>query len=293
MKKFIISILILVLIAGAGVGGYFIGKTVQSDNKMNISNQEVVEVLDKFCYGAGWLTENKSDEGSTTLSKEVYEEDVIDYNGQESLIKLMIFVCKYTLLNQEVKPGQYYVSEATYKLGENYTYSGKMGLYYELRDNCVFIDCYDFINDITATLIVDIAPKSENTYVMNILTDSSLINNSFNKGITLQQLYLDQYAEKIYSYSMFAVETEETDLAEIDVESVTQAILYGCDIRTNEKLTLYKEDIINEQNYTFDALMGKLAEQTARTNGVVFDYKEFVKTDALKQAYLDFGYTVI
>ena len=292
MKKVLISILILVLIVGAGVGGFFIGKNVKGDGSTSaVTKEAVVEVLDNFSYGAGWI-EKENSTAKATSNVQPYEEDVLDYNGYDDLIKAYIFFTKYALLNTDVQEKEFYYSTATYKMDAT-QYTGNMGFYYEFGANCAFISIHDFDSDITVTIIVDIQPVQDNTYVMNILTDKGMVNKSYQEGFTIQQLYMDQYANQIYSYSSFTANTSKTNLTDITIDDVGDMHLFGCDIRTNQSINIYKDEIATEETYNFDALMNVYKEQVSRYSGVLFGDRDYGEIDALAKAYTDLGYQVI
>ena len=292
MKKVLISILILVLIVGAGVGGFFIGKNVKGDGSTSaVTKEAVVEVLDNFSYSAGWI---KKDDTATraTSNTQAYEEDVINYDGYEDLIKTYVFFTKYALLNTDVQEKEFYYSTATYTMFDT-QYTGNMGLYYEFGENCAFITICDFNSDITITLIVDIQPVQDNTYVMNILTDTSMVNKNYQEGFTIQQLYMDQYANEIYSYSLLTVNTSKTNLTDITIDDISDMQLFGCDIKTNQLINIYKDEIATEETYNFDALMNVYKEQVSRFSSVTFGNRDYKEIDALEKAYLNIGYQVI
>lgn len=292
MKKVLISIFILVLIVGAGVGGFFIGKNVKGDGSTSaVTKEAVVEVLDNFSYGAGWI-EKENSTAKATSNVQPYEEDVINYDGYEDLIKTYVFFTKYALLNTDVQEKEFYYSTATYTMFDT-QYTGNMGLYYEFGENCAFITICDFNSDITITLIVDIQPVQDNTYVMNILTDTSMVNKNYQEGFTIQQLYMDQYANEIYSYSLLTVNTSKTNLTDITIDDVSDMQLFGCDIKTNQLINIYKDEIATEETYNFDALMNVYKEQVSRYSGVLFGNRDYGEIDALAKAYTDLGYQVI
>mgnify|MGYP001625420968 CR=1 FL=1 len=292
MKKFLFIFLILILVFGAGVGGYFIGNSQKTNETATITNKDVVEILDKFCYSAGWTNTTNTNSVKASSNEEIYDKDYMDYNGQEDFIKSWIYLSKYTLLHPDVMTGQYYISNATYRYND-YQYTGTMGLYYEFGNNCAYINIHDFNSQTTVTIIVDIAPVEKDTYQINIILDKSIVGFEQKEGVTLQQLNMDQYINEIYSFSMFTMETDEKNLSNIAIEDVSEMRLYGCDLRTHKQIDIYKTSIINEQTYTFDALLGKLKEQTSRTQGVAFGSREYKEIDVLEEVYRNLGYEII
>lgn len=289
MKKVLISILILVLIAGAGVGGFFVGKNVKEANSVSmVTKESVIQVLDNFSYSAGWV---EKDETVTKMSSNIqeYTDGKVDYKGQENFIKAMIFITKYTLLNEGVKEKEFYFSSATYE-SNNMRYTSNMGLYYEFGPNCAFINVYDFDNKANVVLIVNIQPIQDEKYVLNILQDRSMQMQS---GFALHQLYMDQYANQIYQYSRLNVQTKRNNLSGITIEDVDNIELYGCDITTHEKIDISKEQIATEQTYNFEALMNVYKEQAERYSGVNFVNRDYKQIDALEKAYLNLGYQVV
>lgn len=289
MKKFLIAILIIILIAGAGVGGFFIGKNVKGDDSVSaVTKENVIEVLDNFSYSAGWIEKNETVAKATSNTQE-YTAEEVDYKGQEDFIKTMIFVTKYALLNEEVKEKEFYFSSATYEVN-GLRYSGNMGLYYEFGENSAFINVYDFDNKAHVVLIVDIQPIQDQKYVLNILQDADMRGQD---GFALQQLYMDQYANQIYQYSRLNVQTTRKNLSGITIEDVDNIELYGCDITTHEQIDISKEQIATEQTYTFEALMNVYKEQASRYSGVNFINRDYKQIDALEKAYSNIGYQVV
>ena len=289
MKRVIISILVIFLIAGAGVAGLFIGKNIKdADSVSMVTKESVIEVLDNFSYSAGWVEKDEAVAKMTSNIQE-YTNEKVDYKGQENFIKAMIFITKYTLLNEEVKEKEFYFSSATYQSNST-RYTGNMGLYYEFGLNSAFISVYDFDNKVNVVLIVDIQPIQGQKYVLNILQDGAMQMQS---GFALQQLYMDQYANQIYQYSRLNVQTTRENLNGITIDDVDNIELYGCDITTDKQINISKEQIATEQIYTFEALMNTYKEQAARYSGVNFVNRDYKQIDALEKAYLNLGYQVV
>lgn len=299
MKKVLTLFLVIILIGGAGIGGYFIGKNVQQEEPSptvptvtQVTKESIVEILDDFSYSAGWAENIDTSSVKDTSNKQSYDNNVMDYDGYDDLIKSYISFTKYALLNSNVKEKEFYSSTATYTMSER-LYTGEMGLYYEFGENCAFINIHDFSSDITITLIVDIKPVQENTYVMNILTNKSMLNKSYLDGFTIQQLYMDQYANQIYNYSLLAVNTLKTNLKEITINDVDDMQLFACDIKSNQLINISKEEIITEETYNFDALINVYTSQVSRYSGVTFGNRDYSEIDALEKVYEDLGYQVI
>ena len=291
MKKTFLGLLMVVLIVVAGFGGFYIGKSVSSD-KTTVTKNALLSVIDDFTKGAGWTQEEKSFTTQTSSNTQNYEDSKINYNGQEDLIKAFVFFTKYALLNENVKENTFYFSEASYSMN-TFNYTGSMGLYYEFAKSCAFINLYDFSSETQVLLIIDMQPVENNTYVLNILTDKSMVNQNYQAGFTLQQLYLDQYATEIYSYSRLTVQTPALKLNDITINDVDEIHLFGCDIRTNQLINIYKDEIASEDSYTFEALLDVYTEQASRYDGVNFVSREYEEIDALKLVYEDLGYNVV
>lgn len=290
MKYFCLIGLVVILLFGSGIGGYFIGKGINDEEKTNITNEQVIAVLDKLCYSTGWIDENKDNSIKTLSNNEQnYEEDYMDFNGQEDFIKAYIYISKFILLNEEIEPSKYYISTASYKHNDN-QYSASMGLNYEFGINCAYINIFDFNSKTNVTIIIDIAPIESNSYQINILMDKYVYGS---EGITLQQINLDQYANEIHSYSMFTMETSHKNLLDISINDVLNMNLYGCDLINNKKINIYKNEIINEQTYTFNALIGKLKEQTNKIQGIAFGSRIYTEVNILEEVYINLGYEII
>lgn len=306
MKKILLALLVLVLIVGAGVGGYFISDSGILNSENKVTETRVADKIDEFCKSAGWLGVEEQTVYSEKQSNQIiieqkpvnsnhaesYLEDEVDYKGSADGIKMMLFVAKYTLLSDNVKEDTFYISTATHTINQS-SYTGTMGLYYHLGQEDAVIYLYDFENGVTVSIIVGMQPQRNDNYVLTVLIDGVFGVGGLSRGIELMQLLMDQNAETIYQFSHLWMKTEVNDFSDLQLDEVSQLYLWGCDINTDTSISLNETNIVDEDVYTFDALKNVLVTEKSKTTGVSFGMRDYIEIDALKDAYRAIGYQVV
>lgn len=301
MKKVLLSLLVLVLMIGSAVGGYFISeKGVFSSNNAKVTENQIVQKIDEFCTSAGWSASAELKKETATYSNlndnsnvKEYNQDFIDYKGQESLMKSFLYIAKYTLLSDDIKENTFYISSAGYTNvdGVDVDYDATMGLYYNLHENDAYIYLYDFNLQTMVTVVVNIKPVYDNTYLLSVIMDCGDIQAS-SKGIILNQMYMDQNAENISQFSTVQITTNVNNIAELTLNDVNRLYFYGCDINLKQVIELNETSIKTEGIYTFDALKDVINKEIKKTQGVSFGLREYIEVNVLKEAYINLGYTV-
>lgn len=306
MKKILLTLLVLVLIVGAGIGGYFICDSGIISSEKKVTEEQVADKIDQFCKSAGWLgiegqavdIEKQSNqiviEQKPVSSKnaESYLEDEVDYQGGADAVKSMLFIAKYTLLSDNVKEDTFYISTATYTMYQS-SYTGTMGLYYHLGQEDAVIYLYDFENEVTISIIVGMQPQRNDDYVLTVLIDGVFGVGGLSRGIELMQLVMDQKAETIYQFSRLWMKTEVEEFSKLELEDVSSLYLWGCDIQNKTSISLNETNIASEDVYTFEALKNVLSTEKSKTTGVIFGMRDYIEIDALKEAYKALGYSVV
>lgn len=307
MKKILLALLVLVLIVGAGVGGYFISDSGILNSENKVTETQVADKIDEFCKSAGWLGVEEQTVYSEKQASQIAVEqkpvnsnhsesflgDEVDYRGRSDFIKSMLFIAKYTMLSNNVKESTFYISTATYTTDNQLSYTATMGLYYILGSDNAEIYLYDFENKLTVSIIVGLQPQRNGDYVLNILMDDIISVGGVASGIDLMQLVMDQYGETIYQFSHLWIETEVNDFSDLQLDDVSQLYLWGCDINTDTSISLNETNIVDEDVYTFDALKNVLVTEKSKTTGVSFGMRDYIEIDALKDAYRAIGYQVV
>ncbi len=303
MKKILTVLFVFMLMVGSAIGGYFISENglISTKNK-SVTENQVVQKIDKFCNSAGWgeattLHEKSKDKLSSISlldSQNVtdYDKEQVDFEGRENMIKSFLYIAKYTLLTEGIKDGEFYISSSSYKNSVGEESVNTMGMYYKLNDKGAYIYLYDFNLEVLVTVIVNIQPVYNDTYVLSILMDKGN-DKTFEKGITLFQLYLDQYAETIFQFSMIQLATDSNDFNGLTLDKINNLYFYGCDINLNKKISHDKTSIESETTYTFDKLKSVIIEEKNKTEGVSFGLREYIEVDVLEKVYENLGYEVI
>ena len=124
MKKILTVLFVFMLMVGSAIGGYFISENglISTKNK-SVTENQVVQKIDKFCNSAGWgeattLHEKSKDKLSSISlldSQNVtdYDKEQVDFEGRENMIKSFLYIAKYTLLTEGIKDGEFYISSSS------------------------------------------------------------------------------------------------------------------------------------------------------------------------------------
>lgn len=331
MKKILLTLLVLVLIVGAGIGGYFIGKS-QNDGELSTENKvteaQVVEVIDNCCESLGWtLAENLEPSAQLSLATanlnntksvnsnhaEVYESNEMYYidsygNSIESLNKLALFFSKFALSTDEVRENTFYISSAKASMevspGNVLNTEGIMGFYYRLGLTKAEIYIYDFANNRLAySIIVEI----NTPYTISIFTDHVESPSGIIDGYQYVELKMDPDTEQVYQYTKVWMETEPVsqepdwvgpqfqDFADAQLEDIYRLAFLQCNIDDDYLIKMRKEDLETENVYTFDILKNMILSARDEIVEVNFSNSQadYIETDVMEQVFLALGYKII
>lgn len=279
MKKLFIALFCLILIAAGGLGGYFIGK--------NYSNQIeghtfVAEKLDKFCKAATW-TEDEDVDTKNKVATADDEEMKIDYNGDEAFIKAFVLFTKKAF-EGELKQNQYYYSAASYQISGNNYYGGKMSLYFTINKGVADIYIKDINNNTTVKLNLDNKYNDSGLYTLKIY---SFKNWNLQNGLSYAEVTAN--SEKVVKYSHYELYTDKTDYKKLEMDDITNLVVYECDTITKKQLKLEKSAMTDEQKTEYKTT---IYDAFKNYYEVGFNYIEYTEIDALKEMYKDLGYAV-
>lgn len=309
MKKILLALLVLVLIVGAGVGGYFIGKSGNEDEgdpnvETKITEAQVVERLDDF-YNALNVSQSANAEtnaeiklvevtqkelasnASSSNHAELWESDEISYSGvsgkyDKQAVAGFILMAKSFLSTKDISEQNFYISSVNFKrLPQEGVLTATMKCCYRIENGMAEIR-FDLENGINYSLVVDVLPNNNGDYVMNFFLDKVENSGKPIAGRELLSFVMDATTEKIYQYTTLVMETESSDkesgwvsqnfedFSNVQFEDVYQLQFYRCDINEDYRIWLYKEDLASENVFTFAVLKNILVTAEDKTVYVEF-----------------------
>lgn len=276
MKKILMTLGMIFVILLGGVAGYFIGV----NNQPMMTNAYVKTKIDMICEGAGWL----SNSGTKTMSVEYedYNSKEVDYNGYEDFAKTFVLMAKFAFEEEGMKPNTFIVSEANYTIG-NYTYEGKMGLYYTLERNVAKISIHDFSLGKNVVLVLDNNEmKGKNTAVLGIYGFTTL---SGQDGIFFGEI--EASTKEVVRFSYSEIKANEKDLSKLTKGNVGSFNVYDCNISTGKTLNVNLSDMNDAE---FAQLLKSTIDAFDGICVIDFSYGEYQKSDALNKLYKALGY---
>lgn len=310
MKKILLALLVLVLIVGAGVGGYFIGKSGNGENTNpdnKVTEAQVVEVIDEFCESVGWVSVQNSEpnvelsmvevsqnsvaeSSSSSKHAEIYESDEMYYtdafgNSIEELNKVALFLARFALSSNGVKESTFYISSAKGSMqnSSGYTVESTMGFYYRLGLTKAEIYIYDFAsNRLAYSIVVNVLPGINKAHTLSILMDYVAGPSGIIDGYQCVELKMNPFTKQVYQYTKVWMETEPVsqepdwagpqfqDFAGAQLDDIYRLAFLQCNIEDNYLIRFRKEDLSTENVYTFDVLKNMILNVIDETVEVNF-----------------------
>ena len=288
MKKVVSILIIVLLMFGSGVCGFFINNAIPA---RVYSIDEAKEIIGKVAHTANFV---KDDSTSSTMQVasasdyESYSGTTIDYDGKEAIVKTFVSMLYYAV-DGDVSPNTYYISTAKHGTGSDIT-EGEMTFYFELTETEAHFYITDTKNDITMVMVVSAEDNTEGSYQIE-----GYVTSLFDTYEGLVYFVICTDNEKVTRFACneiaWTIGSNRVHDKNIDVNKDIRGInIFDCNLLTNTRLKISEDDISNEE------VMEYVSETVKKFYEIDFDdvvYKDFKEVGFLANAYKNLGYNVI
>lgn len=284
MKKILLVLLVVVLMIGCGVGGYFVRDHVVEAQTYSL--ESAVNVVKKVSQNSKFIKLNEEG-GARGLSSNYddYEGTKVDYNGKEAFAKTFLSLFYYAV-DGEVRASTYYTSTATYNIG-NIDVTGTINFYIDLTEDTAYFYLKDVENDMSTVMVVREEDNKAGHYQVEILMEGTF---SATSGVTYIIIASDE--EKIIQFGYSEVETNVNNLHDIKVEDIRELTVFDCDLLGNRIMnkSTTNNNITDQQKLD---VVSRSAEVFADMQFIDVIYKDFIEKDFMYRAYKNLGYNVV
>lgn len=289
MKKFLLFALVVALMFGSGVCGYFIRGASREDKTMSIATAQ--NVVKKIAKAGNFVEEDNSviKTSVKTMSNYTdYEESTVNYNGKEDFVKAFIAML-YFATDGNVRANTYYTSTATYKIG-NTDVIGEMNFYIKLTETSATFYLKDVKNNINMVMVVSSSDNTINHYQINGYMASTFMATD---GLTYFEICSNNEKITQFAYSEIEWNGAINNLADAKASDVKKLTVYDCNITTGRVMN---KSTANGNGLTDAEKLDLISRTVNEFNSIEFAdviCKKFTKSDFLKRAYENLGYNVV
>ena len=302
MKKFLAVLLVVTLMAGCGVGGYFVRGYIDASQTYSLDSAK--EVIRKVAEAgnflgveeqASLLAQDDNNNGVATLGStsnyEDYTDSTVDYNGKESFAKTFISLFYYAV-DGEVRANTYYTSTATYEV-ETFEalirVTGTMNFYIDLTETQAYFYLTDAKNNISSTLVVSSEDNTTDHYQVEIYITSTL---SATAGATYMMICSDEDKITRFAYGELEICSAVNNLYDLNIEDIRELAVFDCNLTTKKIMnkSTTKNNISNQQKMD---VVANMAEEFNKVKFIDVVYKDFIEKDFMKRAYESLEYNVV
>ena len=291
MKKIITYILIVLLMFGCGVGGYFLRDSIEN-KKFEIAVAQ--NTIRKIAHNANFV-ENEApaanlnslalNSNESTQNYTNYEGTQIDYNGKEQFIKIFVSLLYYAI-DGEVNASTYYISSAKYMVGATEV-EGIMTFNIKLTDKQAYFYIADIKNNMSMVMVV----SSENNTRDHYQIDGYMTGTfSAQPGLVYFKICSDNEKITQFAYSEVQWFGDVNTVNDITADSVYRITVFDCNLSTGRIMNKNQENITDEEKVDFATRTMKEFYCIEIADVI---YKNFVESDFLWKAYKSLGYNVI